>query len=451
MRLSEHNSVGTEIGLTNFSITPSASFQRVSGTRLFTEANAAHARFGILGGVPNGNTVDLTLRIAAPQLEQNTTASEYIPTTGSAKYDQPRFDHDPVTGESLGLLIEEQRVNSVKNSQAIGTINGVIWNNTAFVGSGTIPLWGSFVAFGSMEVVGSGTELGMRYVDVRISGTNNTAFNAAQIVAFNAFSDRVASSGQTWTSSAYVRLVGGSLTNVLSVDLTTQGRLANQDLTENAVTTFTPSSTYQRVATTKAMTNALTARVSPDLTVVVAPSNTVDLTLRIAAPQLEQGAFATSYIPTTGSTATRNADNATVSPISSFFNASEGTLFADYRTGIVPVVGAIFEAEYDVPNRVGLFMAGVQVAINATYTSFATFTPSPFTNYKSILGYRAMNHAGAVNGILATNTEVGVPSNINLIRIGSEHPSSAHMCGHIRKVAYYPKRLPNATLQALTT
>jgi len=45
------------------------------------------------------------------QLEQSTTVGEYIPTTSTIN-SAPRFDHNPTTGESLGLLVEESRTNS---------------------------------------------------------------------------------------------------------------------------------------------------------------------------------------------------------------------------------------------------------------------------------------------------------------------------------------------------
>jgi len=49
---------------------------------------------------------------------RNSTAT-YVGSNGliqDSRYGSPRFDHDPVTGESLGLLIEEQRTNIVTNS-----------------------------------------------------------------------------------------------------------------------------------------------------------------------------------------------------------------------------------------------------------------------------------------------------------------------------------------------
>jgi hypothetical protein len=44
------------------------------------------------------------------QLEQSSTVGEYVKTTSTIN-SAPRFDHDPATGESLGLLVEESRTN----------------------------------------------------------------------------------------------------------------------------------------------------------------------------------------------------------------------------------------------------------------------------------------------------------------------------------------------------
>jgi hypothetical protein len=248
--------------------------------------------------------------------------------------------------------------NSVRNSEVIGTQNGVIWNNTVFVGAGVIPDWGSFVTFGSMEVVGSGTELGMRYVDVRISGTNTSPSNGAQIIAFNSFGGCDASNGQTWTSSGYVRLVGGSLSNVVAVYLATQGRESDTASTEAQSTIFVPSSTYQRVVSTKTMTNPLTAKVSPDLTVIVSASSTVDITLRIAAPQLERSPVASTYVPTTG-TAVQNQGVYTAS----IFAKANG------RSKFALQIGIIY-AEFNLESQTTFISPGNSPLDSASITSF---------------------------------------------------------------------------------
>jgi hypothetical protein len=52
------------------------------------------------------------------QLEEASTAGEYVKTTAT-KSSAPRFDHNPTTGESLGLLVEEQRTNIKTYSESL--------------------------------------------------------------------------------------------------------------------------------------------------------------------------------------------------------------------------------------------------------------------------------------------------------------------------------------------
>ena len=57
----------------------------------------------------------------------------YVGEDGLVKYasnNVPRFDHDPTTGESLGLLIEESRTNYVDNSNDVSQWNRIINNAT---------------------------------------------------------------------------------------------------------------------------------------------------------------------------------------------------------------------------------------------------------------------------------------------------------------------------------
>ena len=58
-----------------------------------------------------------------------------------AANDEPRFDHDPTTGESLGLLLEEQRTNNLVYSQDFSntwtTINVDVLSNAAMAPDGT--------------------------------------------------------------------------------------------------------------------------------------------------------------------------------------------------------------------------------------------------------------------------------------------------------------------------
>ena len=75
----------------------------------------------------------------------------------TAATDVPRFDHNPTTGESLGLLVEEQRSNLLLNSGTLSTQSVTVTavaHTLSFTGTGTITLTGTSTAG---PLVGTGT------------------------------------------------------------------------------------------------------------------------------------------------------------------------------------------------------------------------------------------------------------------------------------------------------
>ena len=91
-------------------------------------------------------------------------------------------------------------------------------------------------------------------------------------------------------------------------------------------TTFTATTEWQRFSITASPTN--NGGWYPCI-----PSNTNE-NFYIWGVQLEAGAFATSYIPTSGSTVTRADDNAVISGtnFTDLYNESEGTIFSEFNT-----------------------------------------------------------------------------------------------------------------------
>jgi hypothetical protein len=63
-----------------------------------------------------------------PRIEfTRASGGSYVGADGLIKYagvNEARFDHDPVTGESLGLLVEEARTNSIRNNTMVGAAAG---------------------------------------------------------------------------------------------------------------------------------------------------------------------------------------------------------------------------------------------------------------------------------------------------------------------------------------
>ena len=75
----------------------------------------------------------------------------------TATTNEPRFDHNPTTGESLGLLVEEAKTNLLLNSATLSTQSATVTavsTTLSFYGTGTVTLTGASTAG---PLVGTGT------------------------------------------------------------------------------------------------------------------------------------------------------------------------------------------------------------------------------------------------------------------------------------------------------
>jgi len=448
---------GGQTGETVFTPTSAAlRSQRPAATKTFTSATVERVLlyFGIYytsGNQIGGSADGLTLRIAAPQLERGPDATAYNPTTGTA-YFGPRFDHSG--GNSLGLLIEEARTNSLPNSQMTGIAAG---------SAGTEPTSWSVTgsANGLTRTIATSVINGMTVFDVAYSGTvSGGPINIAlDPQAFS--SGYTASSGQTWTGSIYAAILQGGIPTGASFDLIVRGRKSDNTVpspADQATTVITPTSSLIRYSATRTFNSADTAKVTLDIRVnSIADAASVDFTLRIAAPQLEQGAFPTSYIPTTTAAVTRAADSAVVTPISSFYNQAEGTLFAEASSfsSAANVSSVAFSAGGSADERFQLRVRGSAVSIvAAAATSFVSSSADPAANVanKRAAAAKLNDFAVSTNGGAAETDTAGNMPNVTHLVAGALSTGLAQpLNGHIRRIAYYPKRLSNALLQSLTT
>ena len=366
----------------------------------------------------------------------------------------PRFDHNPSSGASLGLLIEEARTNSIRNSQAGGAVVGA---------PGTAPTnWAvSATSNGlSREIVATGTVNGLAYVDIRWSGTTSSASGSQ--AHFEAATQIAATAGDTWTGSAYVQLVSGSLSGITWAIQNWYHDSGGVYIGFNQ-TTFTPTSSLVRVSHTGAVA-ATATRIRNCVQFFYGSGQAVDLTLRIAAPQLEQGAFPTSYIPTTTAAATRAADSAVVTPISSFYNQAEGTLFAEASRYQVASGGQLFGFRDTDSNLVSIVYgigAPTQMRFDVSNTTSQAQLPTSTsavagTTYKHGAAYAVNDFEYYLNGArTGTGDQFGTLPSVTTMAIGAGRNTSGGTFGqnngHIRKIAYWPKRLTNTLLQQITT
>lgn len=371
----------------------------------------------------------------------------------SAAINAPRLDYNPSTLAAQGLLIEEQRTNSVPNSTATGSVAGT---------PGTLPTsWGGATSANGINrtIIGTGTENGIAYVDIQFSGTS-TAGGSINSIA-STLTGIAATSGQTWTGSSYVKLQAGSLTNLTSVVSAVSGRDVGGSQLETTQLTIAPTSaalSTQRNVVSRTLNNASTAFVTVTVfSAAYASGVAIDITLRIGLPQLEQGAFATSVIPTTTVAVTRSEDVASVNTLSPWYNATEGTLYAEVAlissaltTGVtldVGAGGAFGTTEYIGYNgtqwRLNPNTAPISVTSSVTTTSSA----------KVAAAIKANDSVISANGLIGiVDTACAVPSAPTTLSIGKAGWTAGnYLNGWLRRVTYYPRRLTNAELQTITT
>ena len=249
----------------------------------------------------------------------------YTDEFGIVKYapnNVPRFDHDPETGESLGLLIEESRTNTVTRSEdwTVGWIDTDVTDtaNAATAPDGTDT---------ATKIVADNTNAEHFTQFPSLTSSINTYYTysvfckSAELssVAINVSASRLYATFNLATGSIITSNSNGTDFNNHSATITSYPNgwfrltLTGQSLRNT-------SSEYVRVVLSNSSTNILN---SGGIWQGDGTSG-----LYFWGAQYEQGSFPTSYIPTSGSTVTRAADIAKITGtnFTDFYNSSEGTL-----------------------------------------------------------------------------------------------------------------------------
>jgi hypothetical protein len=237
--------------------------------------------------------------------------------------------------------------------------------------------------------------------------------------------------------------------------------LGTQSVTVTAVAhtlSFYGTGTITRsgVSTGALVGTGATQRVSVTFT-PTAGSLTCTVTGSVTNAQLEIGSNATSYIPTTGTTAARAADLCNLTPLGSWFSTGAGSFLCEFdatRAGGIPggfSSGAFANVIYLSlsANGAASSIASVSVSQGSTVVSTAGIVQKMAVAYGS--GRLAVCNNGLAVATNATLAAGPYPWTLNM-SFGSAPWSvgTNAICGHMRRAAYWSSALPDATLQQLT-
>jgi hypothetical protein len=381
-------------------------------------------------------------------LSNSASLDPYVPTPGAAPsstaYYGPRFDYDPVTLLPRGLLIEEQRVNSLTYSQDL--------SNAAWTKGGLNTISASATV--SPDGTATGNKLTPNTTNTTHFANASPNFNAAinQPVTHSCF---VKSDGYNKLALRESAVTGAYATFDLATASVIDTGNAGGIVVSN-VSIINVGNGWYRVAMT--CLNA-TSTQGNGFGLWLLPPNYIggagvtsswigNGTSGVFAwgAQLEAGAFATSYIPTIASTVTRSADVATItgSLFSQWYNGVAGTLIAE-STDAGPNTAALFGPSTNII-RVGGGRG--QVFVNGS--NDANLGSVITTNTRQALAYATNDIAFSANGgAVATDTSCAVPAGINELRLNSGVGTYAN--GHIRSIRYVPVRAADFQLQQVTT
>lgn len=313
----------------------------------------------------------------------------------------PRFDYTLNTGGTCkGLLVEESRINICRQSQDLNTT----WTKNS---AGVTP-------------------------DAAISpdGTQNADLLSFTGGAFQTlYQDITVTSGQVYTLSFYAKAatVGNTPFRVWIAQV------------GGSATVITPTQEWVRYTITGT---------APDTSVrttfgVMATGAAVDV--YIWGVQLELGAYATSYIPTTTVSVTRNADVVTITggDFSGFWQAGRGGVIAEALPSVVSGTRPVVQFDDGTTNEViavrgnttnpelyivdgGVDQAQIDAGTIAANTSYV------FRGWWDSNDCKAKVDSGAV----VADTSATMPT-VTQMRIGCD--GTNYLNGHVATIRYYDR------------
>jgi len=356
---------------------------------------------------------------------------------------QPRFDHDPTTLESLGLLIEEARTNLILRSEEFDNAS---WsktrlNATPVIANDTVAPNGLTTADRLVEDNTTGAHL-IQQTPTIVNTTVYTLSIFAKVPPSNARTQFHLVGGATTLYGKLFDLSAGTVATdqVSGVSDATSGTIkAYPDGWYRCSITFTSDGTSGNMQVR--LYNGADSYLGDNASGIY-----------IWGAQLETGAFPTSYIPTVASSVNRTADSASMTGtnFSSWFNALEGTFVTGFNAPQADGGGVISGTSnnYWYMYRQSSTILRSFDNTNSISNTVAAMTPS--TYIKASSSFSSAGRWQTVNGTDLQTVVSPYPTANNVLYIGSRAAASNYLNNTIKYIHFFPKRVSSTELQAVS-
>ena len=367
------------------------------------------------------------------------SSGTYVGSDGllkTATTNEPRFDHNPLTGECLGLLVEEQRTNLLRQSENLGT---------TWVANGLL-------AFGSGSTLNAITAPdGATTADLITENTATAQHNVYQTVT---------TTGQKTFSVFAKQGPGNRLLRLVDFNATNGAQAETYfNLSTGAVVSGT--------GTIRAFSNGwyccsitTTTTVTSNYYISISSGNGVfsytgDGTsgIYVWGAQLEAGAFPTGYIPTTASAATRSAD--VVDVLDAAIANGIRTLYLEFRSPASGTRGVASLNDNTANERTSVITSGtdprlvvVDGGVEQANIDGGMITAS--TRTRVAVRINANDFAISINGGTPVTDTSGTRPTVDRLMLGRTQ-AGEYLNGALARVIGWRELLPDSTLQTITT
>jgi hypothetical protein len=385
-----------------------------------------------------GNSLSTNVFIWGAQLVEGTDAKPYFATTN--RQDVPRLDYRNADGSLNScprLLLEPQRTNSIRNSTMVGAVAG---------SPGTVPNnWQIFNGGLTQTVVGIGIESGLQYIDLRFNGT---AVGSSVEVRQETPTQIAASNGQIWSFTNYVKLISGSF---VGLSLGMYERTSAGVVLTSGFQNITATSSLQRFSYVRTLNGGVTVgAVQTTILFGLTIGAAYDFTIRIAAPQMELGAYASTFIPTTTAAVTRVFDVASRNNLytNGLISPAGGTWFIHLLDNLAytrDTASGLEITNTGFTQRIIIFNTGGAARLTVFLTTAGVAFTTTTSNVKLAIKWNGSNASVFANGVRVANNVTFTGLNMENLIFGYGVPFN------ISQSALFPTPLTDAQCIQLTT
>lgn len=376
------------------------------------------------------------------------TYTDYDGIVKLANINTPRFEHNPITGQCLGHLIENTSTNLLLYSEQ--------FNNAAWVSTATITADNAISPDGTTtaDLIND-----LSNIDAQSTIQSVTITNDSAAYTFSVFVKK--------NTSRYCALwmsFQGTITRerVWEFDLDDITSQADGGSPATSGSIIDMGNGWRKLTITASNTTegntTLHCRILPAVPALGGVSGTTIGSVWAWGAQLELGVSASSYIPTTTVAVTRSADNSTISGanFNKWYRQVEGTVVIDSINQTTQVLTLNFSIDDGsnnnfISHRFGSLLGGIPATDNVHILVGAVpqvdtsgFIREINTKYISVVAYKINDVAFTTNGgAIITDTLATIPI-VNQLSMSSGNKI-------LSRLVYYPKRLTNAELLAVST